>query len=91
MAEEFLRDHIHRLEVRLDAFAIDAAEALERNNPTLARDLIFSMAVDGRQEPLVVNGPEGDNHVYVIWSIEAVLSMSSPFFFLFFPLTLFLS
>ena len=76
VSEEFLERNLRRLEIRLDAFAIDPMEAFE-HNPTLTRDLIFSGAVDEKQEPLVVgkDGETGDGHVYVIWNIEAFLGV----------------
>jgi hypothetical protein len=73
-----LKHHLPNLEVKLDVFAIDPAEAVS-GNPTPTRDLIFSGVVSGQEEPLVVvNEFEGEagsgNHVYVIWSIETFLS-----------------
>lgn len=75
-----MRHHLQHLEVRLDAFAIEPAESVAEN-PTPTRDVIFSGVVGGDQDPLVVvNEFEGEsesgNHVYVIWSIEAFLSMA---------------
>ncbi|KAH1729378.1 hypothetical protein KXX60_003075 [Aspergillus fumigatus] len=72
-----LKHHLPNLEVKLDVFAIDPAEAVS-GNPTPTRDLIFSGVVSGQEEPLVVvNDFEGEagsgNHVYVIWSIETFL------------------
>ncbi|BDD54792.1 hypothetical protein MPDQ_006671 [Monascus purpureus] len=72
-----LQHHIQRLEIRLDAFAIDPAESATENHPP-TKDLVFSGIVDGKEEPLVVvNAFEGDeesgNHVYVIWNIETFL------------------
>ena len=77
-SESSLKHHLQHLEVRLDAFAIEPAESVAEN-PTPTRDLIFSGAVGGDEDPLVVvNEFEGDagsgNHVYVIWSIETFLS-----------------
>ena len=77
-SETSLRHHLQHLEVRLDVFAVDPTESVAENAaPT--RDLIFSEAVGGDHDPLVVvNEFEGDtesgNHVYVIWSIETFLS-----------------
>ncbi|KAL2858403.1 TRAPP trafficking subunit Trs65-domain-containing protein [Aspergillus pseudodeflectus] len=76
-SQNSLKAHLQNLEIRLDAFAIDPAEAVAEN-PTPTRDLIFSGAVDARADPLVVvnefEGESGDgNHVYVIWSIETFL------------------
>lgn len=79
ISEDALRHNIHRLEVRLDAFAIDAAEAFEQN-PAMTRDLIFSEAVNEEEEPLTVvhntSGEDGEsgNYVHVIWKMEAFLS-----------------
>ncbi|RHZ65573.1 hypothetical protein CDV55_107364 [Aspergillus turcosus] len=72
-----LKHHLPNLEVKLDIFAIDPAEAVSEN-PTPTRDLVFSGVVSGQEEPLVVvNEFEGEtgsgNHVYVIWSIETFL------------------
>ncbi|KAL4782973.1 TRAPP trafficking subunit Trs65-domain-containing protein [Aspergillus varians] len=76
-SQNSLRTHLQNLEIHLDAFAIDPAEAVAEN-PTPTRDLIFSGVVDTRAEPLlVVNEFEGEtgegNHVYVIWNIETFL------------------
>jgi hypothetical protein len=51
-------------------------------NPTPAREVIFSGIVDTREEPLVIfNEFEGEdgtgNHVYLIWSMETFLSAST--------------
>ena len=77
-SQNSLKAHLQNLEVRLDAFAIDPAEAVAEN-PTPTRDLIFSGAADTQADPLVVvNEFEGEtgggNHVYVIWNIETFLS-----------------
>ncbi|KAL5341825.1 TRAPP trafficking subunit Trs65-domain-containing protein [Aspergillus crustosus] len=76
-SQNSLKSHLQNLEIRLDAFAIDPAEAVAEN-PTPTRDLIFSGAVDSQADPLVVvnefEGESGDgNHVYVIWTIDAFL------------------
>jgi hypothetical protein len=76
-----LKYHLPNLEVKLDIFAIDPAEAVSEN-PAPTRDLVFSGVVSGQEEPLVVvNEFEGEtgsgNHVYVIWSIETFLSKFS--------------
>ncbi|KAI9371201.1 TRAPP trafficking subunit Trs65-domain-containing protein [Aspergillus egyptiacus] len=76
-SQSSLKAHLQNLEIRLDAFAIDPAEAVAEN-PTPTRDLIFSGVVDSHADPLVVvnefEGETGDgNHVYVIWSIETFL------------------
>ncbi|KAL2817810.1 TRAPP trafficking subunit Trs65-domain-containing protein [Aspergillus granulosus] len=76
-SQNSLKAHLRNLEIRLDAFAIDPAEAVAEN-PTPTRDLIFSGVVDARADPLVVvnefEGESGEgNHVYVIWSIETFL------------------
>ena len=81
-SESSLKHHLQHLEVRLDAFAIEPTESVA-DNPTPTRDLIFSGAVSGDEDPLVVvNEFEGDtesgNHVYVIWSIETFLSTVLP-------------
>ncbi|KAL4905867.1 hypothetical protein BDW74DRAFT_177565 [Aspergillus multicolor] len=76
-SQSSLKTHLQNLEVRIDAFAIDPAEAVAEN-PTPTRDLIFSGAVDTQADPLVVvNEFEGEtgegNHVYVIWNVETFL------------------
>ncbi|KAL2872074.1 TRAPP trafficking subunit Trs65 domain-containing protein [Aspergillus lucknowensis] len=76
-SQNSLKSHLQNLEIRLDAFAIDPAEAVAEN-PTPTRDLIFSGVVEATADPLVVvnefEGETGDgNHVYVIWSIETFL------------------
>ncbi|KAL4879530.1 TRAPP trafficking subunit Trs65-domain-containing protein [Aspergillus karnatakaensis] len=76
-SQNSLKSHLQNLDIRLDAFAIDPAEAVAEN-PTPTRDLIFSGAVDSLADPLlVVNEFEGEsgegNHVYVIWSIDTFL------------------
>ncbi|KAL4950607.1 TRAPP trafficking subunit Trs65-domain-containing protein [Aspergillus filifer] len=76
-SQNSLKTHLQDLEIRLDAFAIDPAEAVAEN-PTPTRDLIFSGVVDTQADPLVVvNEFEGEagegNHVYVIWNIETFL------------------
>ncbi|RDW76392.1 TRAPP trafficking subunit Trs65 domain-containing protein [Aspergillus mulundensis] len=76
-SQSSLKAHLQNLEVRIDAFAIDPAEAVAEN-PTATRDLIFSGAVDTQADPLVVvNEFEGEtgegNHVYVIWNVETFL------------------
>ncbi|KAL4997126.1 TRAPP trafficking subunit Trs65-domain-containing protein [Aspergillus recurvatus] len=76
-SQNSLKAHLQNLEVRLDAFAIDPAEAVAEN-PTPTRDLIFSGVAETRADPLVVvNEFEGEtgggNHVYVIWNIETFL------------------
>lgn len=78
VSEDALRDNIKRLEIRLDAFAIDPAEFVAEN-PTPTRDLISTAVVHQEEEPqVVVNAFEKDgqsgNHVYVIWNVEAFLS-----------------
>ena len=65
--------------MRLDTFAIDPAESVT-DNPTPTRDLVFSGAVNGKEEdPIIVfNEFEGDdergNHTYVIWSVPTFIS-----------------
>ncbi|KAL3460700.1 TRAPP trafficking subunit Trs65-domain-containing protein [Aspergillus heterothallicus] len=76
-SQNSLKAHLQNLEIRLDSFAIDPAEAVAEN-PTPTQDLIFSGVVDVRADPLVVvnefEGESGEgNHVYVIWSIETFL------------------
>ncbi|KAL4809637.1 TRAPP trafficking subunit Trs65-domain-containing protein [Aspergillus unguis] len=76
-SQNSLKSHLQNLEIRLDAFAIDPAEAVAEN-PTPTRDLIFSGVVDTQADPLVVvnefEGESGEgNHVYVIWNIETFL------------------
>lgn len=77
-SQNSLKTHLQNLEIQLDAFAIDPAEAVAEN-PTPTRDLIFSGLVDTQADPLVVvnefEGESGEgNHVYVIWNIETFLS-----------------
>ncbi|KAJ5630831.1 uncharacterized protein N7484_010931 [Penicillium longicatenatum] len=76
--EAILKHYLPRLEVRLDVFAVDPAEAVAEN-PTPTREAIFSGVVELDEEPLVVfnefeseDGTAG-NHVYLIWSIESFL------------------
>ncbi|KAL4914146.1 TRAPP trafficking subunit Trs65-domain-containing protein [Aspergillus aurantiobrunneus] len=76
-SQSSLKSHLQNLDIRVDVFAIDPAEAVAEN-PTPTRDLIFSGVVDTRADPLVVvNEFEGEtgegNHVYVIWNIETFL------------------
>ncbi|KAL2832119.1 TRAPP trafficking subunit Trs65-domain-containing protein [Aspergillus cavernicola] len=76
-SQNSLKSHLQNLEIRLDVFAIDPAEAVAEN-PTPTRDLIFSGVVDSQADPLVVvnefEGETGDgNHVYVIWSLDTFL------------------
>ncbi|KAL4796388.1 TRAPP trafficking subunit Trs65-domain-containing protein [Aspergillus venezuelensis] len=76
-SQNSLKTHLQDLEIRLDAFAIEPAEAVAEN-PTPTRDLIFSGVVDTQADPLVVvNEFEGEtgegNHVYVIWNIGTFL------------------
>ncbi|KAJ5489305.1 hypothetical protein N7539_004195 [Penicillium diatomitis] len=75
--DQFLKHYLPRLEVRLDVFAVDPAETVV-DNPSQAREIIFSGSVDPREEPLVIfnefDCEEGTgNHVYLIWNIEAFL------------------
>ncbi|KAL4969105.1 TRAPP trafficking subunit Trs65 domain-containing protein [Aspergillus stella-maris] len=76
-SQNSLKTHLQDLEIRLDAFAIEPAEAVAEN-PTPTRDLIFSGVIDTQADPLVVvnefEGESGEgNHVYVIWNIETFL------------------
>jgi hypothetical protein len=78
-SEHALKTRLPRLEVRLDAFVLNPADS-NGEGITPAKDLIFSGVVSEKEDPLVVvNAFEGDegegNHVYVIWKIEAFLSM----------------
>ncbi|KAJ5370410.1 uncharacterized protein N7496_006502 [Penicillium cataractarum] len=80
--DTILKHYLPRLEVRLDVFAVDPAETVAEN-PTPAREVIFSGIVDTREEPLVIfNEFEGEdgtgNHVYLIWSMETFLSAFTP-------------
>ncbi|CEJ58973.1 hypothetical protein PMG11_07611 [Penicillium brasilianum] len=75
--DTILKHYLPRLEVRLDVFAVDPVETVA-DNPTPAREIIFSGIVDTREEPLVIfNEFEGEdgtgNHVYLIWSMETFL------------------
>jgi hypothetical protein len=78
-SDTILKHNLPRLEIRLDVFAVDPAETVAEN-PTPAREVIFSGIVDTREEPLVIfNEFEGEdgtgNHVYLIWNMETFLSM----------------
>lgn len=79
-SEASLKHHLQHLEVRLEASVADSTEPVT-DKPTPTRDLIFSGAVSGDEDPLVVvnefeRDTESGNHVYVIWSIETFLSKS---------------
>jgi hypothetical protein len=77
-SESALKFHLPRLDVRLDAYAINPADSGgEGSGPT--KDLIFSGAVSDKEDPLVVvdvfeEDEETGNHVYVTWKVETYLN-----------------
>jgi hypothetical protein len=79
-SESALKFHLPRLDVRLDAYAVNPADSgSEGSGPT--KDLIFSGAVNDKEDPLVVvdvfeEDEESGNHVYVTWKVESYLSES---------------
>jgi hypothetical protein len=85
-SESALKFHLPRLDVRLDAYAVNPADSgSEGSGPT--KDLIFSGAVNDKEDPLVVvdvfeEDEESGNHVYVTWKVESYLSESSAKLFL---------
>jgi hypothetical protein len=84
-SESAVKFHLPRLDVRLDAYAINPADSGgEGSGPT--KDLIFSGAVSDKEDPLVVvdifeEDEESENHVYVTWKVKTYLNASFASYF----------